>query len=143
MLSDSNTQMATKLLTDYQALKDEHTRLRGELRRKDEMMALLQEQLSSLTEIDLDSMLRQIEHVQMRKPSKKSVVATAAPVEAMLAAAGLTGKQPGSLATGGGSTVSTPSGARAAVAGANGNGAYFGTAETIDHLAADIGPWNT
>ncbi|GIL71004.1 hypothetical protein Vretimale_4083 [Volvox reticuliferus] len=91
LLSDSNTQMAAKLLSDYQALKHEHAKLLAEVRRKDETMALLQEQLSSLTEIGLDSMVRQIDHVQTRKPAKKSMAA-AAPVEAMLAAAGLAGK---------------------------------------------------
>lgn len=50
-----------------QALKDENGRLRGELRNKDDVMALLQEQLaSSVGEIDLDSMLKQIDNVQAR-----------------------------------------------------------------------------
>ncbi|GLI58544.1 hypothetical protein VaNZ11_000288 [Volvox africanus] len=121
LLSDSNTQMAAKLLTDYQALKHEHAKLLAEVRRKDETMALLQEQLSSLTEIGLDSMLRQIDHVQMRKPAKKSMAA-AAPVEAMLAAAGLAGKSTAAAphsSSGGGST-GTPPAVTGAAASTNG-----------------------
>ncbi|GFR43939.1 hypothetical protein Agub_g5078 [Astrephomene gubernaculifera] len=114
-LSDSNTEMTARLLSDYQALQVEASRLRGELRNKDEVMALLQEQLSSLTEIDLDAMVKQIDSVQPRKPAKKQMPA-AAPLEAMMAAAGLSKGAAGA----GGSGAGQASPAKSSLVSSNG-----------------------
>lgn len=62
MMSDGSQEMTQQLLREKQALRDEAAKLRGELQQKDQVLALLQEQLKQLTtEVDLDGMLAQLD----------------------------------------------------------------------------------
>ncbi len=62
MMSDGSQEMTQQLLRERQALRDEASKLRGDLQQKDQVLALLQEQLKQLTtEVDLDGMLAQLD----------------------------------------------------------------------------------
>lgn len=61
-----------------QGAKEESSRLRAELQRKDDMMGLLQSQLSELTNVDLGAMLKQIDTLQAKAPPPRAKVSLAA-----------------------------------------------------------------